>query len=88
MRFLHYTVQTGPSDVVQVSLDKQANVLLLDETNFQNFRHGRQYRYRGGLAKQSPVRLRAPHPGRWKVVVNLGGCPGTVRASCQVLRAS
>ncbi|MEM7048405.1 MAG: DUF1883 domain-containing protein [Acidobacteriota bacterium] len=88
MSFLHYTVQTGPGDVVQVSLDKQANVLLLDQCAFQNFKSGRRYQYRGGLAKQSPVCLRAPYLGTWKVVVNLGGYPGTVRASCRVVRAA
>ena len=86
MKFLHYMVKTRPGDVIQVSLDKRANVLLLDQCAFQNFKNGRRYQYRGGLARQSPIRLRTPYPGDWNVVINLGGYPGTVQASCRVLR--
>jgi hypothetical protein len=85
MQFLHSDFNIGPDDVVQVSLDKQANVLMLDDTNFSNYRRGGRYSYFGGLAKQSPVRLSPPHQGRWHVVVDVGGYAGTVRASIVLL---
>lgn len=40
-----------------------ANVQLLDSSNFNNYRNGRQYRYIGGLAKKSPIRLQTTHSG-------------------------
>ncbi len=85
MKFLHWTVDVGPEDVVSVDLTRQANVLLLDESNFSAYRSGRSYRYHGGLAKRSPVNLVAPHPGRWHVVVDLGGYAGSVEANVSVL---
>lgn len=85
MNFLHYEVEAGPDNVIQVSLDRQANVLLMDISDFQNYRSGRAYNYRGGLAKRSPLNLVAPHQGRWHVVINLGGYAGTVRASVRVI---
>lgn len=87
MNHLHYEVDLGPGDSVRVSLDRQANVLLMDDPNYRHYRSGRSYRYYGGLARVSPIRLRAPSPGRWHVVVDLGGYPGTVRARVDVVKA-
>lgn len=85
MKFLKYEVTTDPGDVIQVTLDKQANVLLLDAFNFGKYKNGQEYRYYGGLAKQSPVNVVPPHAGYWYVVIDCGGYPGTVRVSVQVL---
>lgn len=86
MNFLHYDLQLGANDVVEVTLDKQANVLLLDDTNFAKYKRGERHRYYGGLAKVSPARLSAPYSGHWHLVVDLGGYAGTVRASVRTLR--
>lgn len=85
MNFLHYEVDAGSSNTIQVTLDQQANVRLLDGMNFQKYSSGEQHRYFGGLAEASPINLRPPHAGHWHVVIDLGGYSGTVRASVQVL---
>lgn len=85
MNFLHTDFQGGPNETVVVTLDGQANVMLLDEQSFQNYRRGGSFRYIGGLAKRSPVRLTPPHHARWHVVVDLGGYGGTVRAGVRIL---
>lgn len=85
MNHLHSEVVAGANDIIQVSLDGQANVLLLDSNDYRNYCAGRQYSYRGGLAKRSPVNLVPPHHGTWHVVVDLGGYGGTVRASVRVI---
>lgn len=43
MGFLHYDVNAGVDDVILVSLDRQANVLLLDDINFSSYRSGRSF---------------------------------------------
>lgn len=87
MSFLHKDFRAGPSNIIVVNLDTQANVLLLDTANYNAYCQGRQYRYAGGLAKQIPVRLRPPHTGHWHVVVDLGGRPGRIRADIRILSA-
>jgi len=69
MNFLHYDLNLGSGEVVEVTLDKQANVLLLDDTNFSNYKRGLRHSYFGGLAKRSPVRLAPPRPGHWHLVI-------------------
>jgi len=88
INYLHQEFDVGPEDVVEVKLDGQANVMLLDPMNYEHYRRGESFRYRGGLAKSSPVRLVPPHQGRWHVVVDLGGYPGRVRAEVSVLHSA
>ena len=85
MNYLHYEIDAGPDDVVEVSLDHAANVQLMDSPNFQNYRSGQPYHYFGGHVTSSPFRLRSPRQGHWHVVIDLGGNAGTVRAAVQVL---
>ena len=86
MKFLHSDSFLDCGEAAVISLDKQANVLLMDDANFSAYRAGRSYRYFGGLAKRSPVRLVAPHTGHWNVVVDLGGYAGSVRAGISFSR--
>jgi hypothetical protein len=86
MIHLHQEVDAGPDDLVEVTLDGQANVLLLDTDNYDRYRRGEHYRYHGGLARTSPVRLVPPRDGHWHVVVDLGGYPGRIRAGVQLLQ--
>jgi hypothetical protein len=64
-----------------------ANVRLMDGPNLSSYRSARQYRFVGGLAKSSPVKLQVPHSGTWHVAVDMQGLRGTVRSSVQVVRA-
>lgn len=87
MNYLHKDFDLADGDVVEVTLDHPANVQLLDAANFELYRRGKPYRYHGGHAQESPARLSAPSPGRWHLVVDLGGGVGTVRAAVRVLSA-
>jgi hypothetical protein len=86
MNFLHYELQLSSRDVVEVSLDKQANVRLMDEPNFQKFKRGRRHAFYGGKAIRSPIRINPAHAGQWHLVVDLGGYKGKVKASVKTLR--
>ncbi len=88
MNFLHYDFNLNANDVVEVTLDKQANVRLLDDVNYSLYRRGEQHRYYGGLAKVSPIQIPVPHAGHWHLVVDLGGFGGTVGASVRVLQGA
>lgn len=85
MKFLHYEFNLGNNDSVRVTLDKQANVRLLDSNNFQKYRNGGAHKYYGGRATHSPFIINAPHAGHWHVVIDLGGYAGSVRASVGVI---
>ena len=88
MDFLHTEFWGGADDLVLVTLDGQANVMVLDDSNFSAYRHGQTFRYYGGWATRSPVRLSPPHQAHWHVVVDLGGRAGSIRAGIRIIEGS
>lgn len=73
-------------NIVEVTLKgNAANVLLLNSSNYNNYKNGRRYKYYGGYVKSSPYRIVVPSNGRWFVVINLGGYGGQVRSAVRVL---
>jgi hypothetical protein len=89
MQFIHNDLghrQAG--DVVEITLTSGANVRMMDSSNFDAYRNGRQHRYIGGLAQQSPVRLQIPNAGNWHVAVDMQGLRGSTRAGVRVIPGS
>lgn len=84
MNFLDYRVSTGPNSRIEVTLSIAANVLVMDESNFQSFRSGGKHRYHGGYYTQTPVTIRVPS-GQWHVVIHLGGLTGHLSAGVRVI---
>ena len=87
VKYAHYDLGRQPAGrIVEVSLSgNAANVRLLDSSNFNAFRQGRQHHYHGGHATRSPVRLQVPRDGHWFILVDLGGLPGRVNSSVRML---
>jgi hypothetical protein len=72
--------------VVQVTLSgSAANVRLMNSSDLSSYRSGRNHRYYGGLAKQSPVNLQIPSSGHWHVTVDMAGLRGSVRSGIRML---
>lgn len=87
MNFTHYDLgNLEKGRIVEIKLQgNAANVQLLDSTNFTNYKNGKRYKYIGGLATKSPVRLQTTHSSHWHVAIDLRGLRGNVRTSVQVL---
>lgn len=86
MEFIHKDLgQRQRGEVVEVTLTSGANVRLMDNSNFSNYKSSRRHKYVGGLAKQSPLRLQIPSSGRWHVAIDMQGLRGSTRASVRVL---
>jgi hypothetical protein len=71
---------------IVVELSTAANVRLMDSSNFNSYKSGRQHRYRGGLAKQTPFRIVVPSTGGWYLTIDLWGLRASnVRFSVNVV---
>lgn len=87
MEYIHHEL-TGldAGDVIRVELSgTEANVRLLDTANYRSYAAGGTHRYIGGHYRRSPVIFRAPSPGTWHVVVDLGGYRGRVGSRVSVI---
>lgn len=87
MRFTHYDLGylNGGETVIVTLKGTEANVRLLDNTNFQYYRNGKNHNYYGGHYRQSPVHLTVPSAGYWNVTIDLGGYGGNVQSSVRVI---
>ena len=86
MQFLQYKLgHRKRGEIVEITLTSGANVRLMDQSNFTNYKAGRRYRCYGGLATRSPVRLPIPSSGQWHVVIDMEGMRGSTRANVRVL---
>ncbi|WP_420608251.1 DUF1883 domain-containing protein [Novosphingopyxis sp.] len=90
MNFTHYNlghVERGA--VIEVTLQgSAANVRLMNGSDFNSYKNGRQHRYVGGLIKQSPFRMTVPSSGTWHVTVDMQGLRGTTRSSIRTIPAA
>lgn len=90
MNFTHYNlghVERGA--VIEVTLQgSAANVQLMNGSDFNSYKNGRQHRYIGGLVKQSPFRMTVPSSGTWHVAVDMQGLRGTTRSSIRTIPAA
>ena len=66
MNYSYYDLgQRKRGETIEVSLSAAAKVFLVDNANYSSFKSGRDFRYFGGLAKQTPVPLTVPSNGHW-----------------------
>ena len=87
MQFTHYPLEHQErGTVVEITLSgSAANVRLLDNSNFQNYKSGRKHTYYGGLIRKSPARLTIPNSGNWHVTVDMQGLRGQTRSSIRII---
>jgi hypothetical protein len=86
MKFLHYQFNATLGNRVEVVLrGNAANVMLLDDINFSNYKAGAQFKYYGGHYTKSPVFIAVPSTGHWNLVIDLGGAAGHVDASVRLI---
>lgn len=85
MEFLHYDVELNAGDIVEISLDRRANVVLLDQLNFLRYRQREHFTYHGGHASRTPFHIAAPQAGSWHVVVDLGSYARHVNAVVKIM---
>ncbi|WPE19809.1 DUF1883 domain-containing protein [Shinella zoogloeoides] len=84
--YTHYDLDMQRSGmVIEITLSAVANVRLMSHANFDLFRNARQHKFIGGVAKQSPIRLKIPQSGHWHVVVDMEGLPGKAESSIKLV---
>jgi hypothetical protein len=86
MQFQKYDLgYLDSGNVVEVTLGTAANVKLMDSSNFQKYRAGREYQCYGGYVTRSPYKVSVPRTDNWHVVIDLGGNSGTIRSAVRVI---
>lgn len=84
--FVHYDLgYRNSGDTVEVALVKTtAFVRLLNDSEFNNYKAKKSYRFIGGLPKESPVILQIPNYGHWHVVLDQNGDPCHIESKIKI----
>jgi hypothetical protein len=57
--------------VFRIECDRECNVQLMDDANYESYSAGRSFRYFGGLCRAGfPATLKPPTAGGWNVVLS------------------
>ncbi|TDW35053.1 uncharacterized protein DUF1883 [Rhizobium azibense] len=87
-RFTHYDLhEQRAGTVIEVALNAVNNVRLMTAPNYQRFTEVLDFRYIGGVAKKSPIRLAIPESGRWHLIVDMEGHHGLAESAVKVIAA-
>jgi hypothetical protein len=81
MEHLHFEVEAGPRDTLEVVVDRAANVLLLDHDNYWKYCQQQEHSCYGGYVETGSALLKPYRVGRWHIVVDMGRSGGQVAAS-------
>jgi hypothetical protein len=87
-RFKHYDLhEQRAGTIVEVALNAVNNVRLMTAPNFQRFTEVLDFKYVGGVAKKSPVRLAIPESAHWHLVVDMEGHHGLADSAVKIIAA-
>ena len=83
MKFLHQPFMAKAKDRIVVNFDKPTVVLLVHSEQFNNYKGGKTYRYRGGHSQTSPVDFTVPYDGVWHAIIEKGTFSNPIEISGQ-----
>ncbi|MDS7597369.1 DUF1883 domain-containing protein [Agrobacterium tumefaciens] len=87
-RFTHYDLkELRAGTIIEISLSAVNNVRLMTGANFQRFTELLDFKYLGGVAKKSPIRITIPETLHWHLVVDAEGHSGLAESSVKMLPA-
>jgi hypothetical protein len=85
-RFTHYDLkEQRAGTTIEVTLSAVNNVRLLTAVNFQRFTEKLDFKFVGGVAKKSPIRLVVPDSAHWHLIVDCEGHHGLAESSVKMV---
>lgn len=85
-RFTHYDLrELRAGAVIEVSLNAVNNVRLMTSGNYQRFTELLDFKFIGGIAKKSPLRLTIPETSHWHLIVDCEGHHALAESSVKML---
>lgn len=87
-RFTHYDLKSQRAGTaIEVTLSAVNNIRLMNAANYQRFTERLDFKYAGGVARKSPVRLVIPENGHWHLIVDTEGHHGLAESSVKLIPA-
>ncbi len=85
MQHIHARHSLKEGQIVKLVCDTQCNFMLMDDTNYSNYKNGRGYKYFGGFYTHFPARIAVSRTGSWNVVIDLGGGSANIKYDLTII---
>ncbi|NTF07793.1 DUF1883 domain-containing protein [Agrobacterium rubi] len=85
-RFTHYDLkELRAGAIIEVSLNAVNNVRLMTSCNYMRFVEMLDFKYLGGVAKTSPLRVTIPETSQWHLIVDCEGHHDLAESAVKIL---
>lgn len=85
-RFTHYDLKEQRAGaIIEVTLSAVNNVRLMTAPNFQRFKETLDFKWVGGVAKKSPIKVTIPESAHWHLIVDMEGHHGLAESSVKMI---
>jgi hypothetical protein len=85
MNHLHKHLELDEFDMLKVHLTNPAQVMLMDDENYEFYLAEEEYDYYGSLVKRSPFAMRTPYSGSWHLVIEQANPGQDVAVNVQII---
>jgi hypothetical protein len=72
MKFLQQPFEAKCRQILKIEFDKPAKVKLIEHSEFEKYKAGKTYNYRGGHFLKSPAEFEIPYDGVWHAIIEKG----------------
>jgi len=84
MEYIHYQIRAFPHNNIVVTLDKQANIKLLNSIMYERYKTGRNVKTSLEFIDSSGASFKVPYKGEWHIIVEHGNYQGEITARVDV----
>jgi hypothetical protein len=85
-RFTHYDLKPQRAGTaIEITLNGVNNVRLMNAVNYQRFTERLDFKFVGGVARKSPIRLVIPENGHWHLIVDMEGHHALAESSVKMV---
>ena len=84
MEFIHYQVRVFPHNKITVTVDKQANIKLLNNIMYERYRSGKNVKASLEFLDSGSTSFKVPYKGEWHIIVEHGNYQGEITARVDV----
>jgi len=84
MEYIHYQIRVFPHNNIVVTVDKQANIKLLNTIMYERYKSGKHVKASLEFLDSSGTSFKVPYKGEWHVIVEHGNYHGKITARVDI----
>ena len=84
MQYIHYQIKVFPHNNIVVTVDKQANIKLLNNIMYERYKSGKNVKPSLAFLDSGGTSFKVPYKGEWHVIIEHGNYQGELTARVDI----